>query len=105
MAHIITFRGVDEHPYDLIKLLRPDVLVTSETTADVNDEDRRLLRSYCTEEPVVFPPQSSTTTTAKFKRFAEGLGVETADKLRVAINDIFSTFGVSFHIVVNGEHR
>ena len=67
LAHIITFRHVNEHPYDLIKTLNPDILFTSSTTKDVNDEDRQRLQEYC-GEVVVFEPQSPEHTSDEFFR-------------------------------------
>jgi D-beta-D-heptose 7-phosphate kinase/D-beta-D-heptose 1-phosphate adenosyltransferase len=101
LGHIITFRGVDEHPFDLIELLHPDVLITSKTTTDVTDDDRKKLESYC-GKVLALEAQSSTHTTAKFKRFAEMHGLDTAEKLITAMNDIFGLFDISFEIKRNG---
>ncbi|OHA93622.1 MAG: hypothetical protein A3I21_01290 [Candidatus Zambryskibacteria bacterium RIFCSPLOWO2_02_FULL_39_69] len=98
LAHIVTFRSIDEHPYDLIKLLRPDILVTSETTADVSNRDRKLLKPYC-GEVIVLPPQSSNSTTAKFKRFAEMQGSAMAEKMLSAMNELFKPLNITFNAV------
>jgi bifunctional ADP-heptose synthase (sugar kinase/adenylyltransferase) len=106
MGHIVTFRGVDEHPYDLIRLLRPDVLITSKGTPDVNDGDRDALKEYCTEV-LGLEPMNSKSTTAKFARFAKLHGVETLEKIVVLMNSVFGPLGVRLRVVEDGveEHE
>jgi D-glycero-beta-D-manno-heptose 1-phosphate adenylyltransferase len=103
LAHIVTFRGVDEHPYDLIKLLEPDVLVTSQTTSDVTDADREVLRQHC-GEVTVLQGQSSESTTAKFRRLRIQTGVETAHELLMPLNQVFGPLGIEFTIKNGGEN-
>ncbi len=83
---IVTTRDHDEHIYDLIKTVRPDILVMSQTTEDFKEKDRLNLLKYCGEIKVL-PAQSSTTTTAKLRRMmidgAELLG----KKITNLIND------------------
>ena len=44
---IITRRHTDQHKYDLIKLVQPDVLIMSKTTSSFTDEDKRELDRHC----------------------------------------------------------
>jgi len=92
LAHIITFRHVGEHPYDLIKFLGPDVLFTSRTTKDVSDEDRRKLGEYC-GEVVVFEPQSPDSTTNQMFRIEAAHTIRAAEKVVSALDEITRPFG------------
>ena len=92
LAHIITFRHADEHPYDLIRLLEPDVLFTSSSTRDVTDEDRQRLEEFC-GEVMVFEPQSPEHTTDEFLRFEAFHTSNAAAKIIAAVNDMVIPFG------------
>ncbi|MBX4195737.1 adenylyltransferase/cytidyltransferase family protein [Candidatus Parcubacteria bacterium] len=83
---IVTTRDHNEHIYDLIRTVKPDVLVMSQTTEDFKDKDRQNLLRYCGDIQIL-PAQASTTTTAKLRRMmvdgAEQLGI----KITTLIND------------------
>lgn len=64
----------------LVRLIRPDVLITSETTADVDDKIRKHLSQFC-GEVVALPPQASTSTTARLRRVAAEAKGELRDML------------------------
>jgi D-beta-D-heptose 7-phosphate kinase/D-beta-D-heptose 1-phosphate adenosyltransferase len=67
VVDIVTVRHVDEPMYGLIKLVRPDVLVMSQTTSTFSDKDKKNLLPYCGTIQTL-PAQASTTTTAKLQR-------------------------------------
>lgn len=87
MVDIVTPRGLNEHEYDLIKLIRPDVLVMSQTTTTFTEKDKRNLIKYCGSIKVL-PAQSSTSTTAKLRKMM----VSGAEQLSVKISDIIREF-------------
>jgi cytidyltransferase-like protein len=91
-AHIITFRHVGEHPHDLIKFLEPDILFTSKSTADVTDEDRRILQEHC-GEVVVFDPQSPDSTTSQMFRIEAVHTNNIVQKLIEVQNQMLKPFG------------
>ncbi len=95
---ILTVRNHDEHMYDLIKLVKPDVLIMSQTTEDFKEKDRLSLLKYCGEIKVL-PSQSSTTTTAKVRRMmtggAEQLGRRVTDLINEFLKGINNTNEIS----------
>ncbi|KND46728.1 MAG: Glycerol-3-phosphate cytidylyltransferase [Parcubacteria bacterium C7867-006] len=66
-VHVIVKRDVDQHMYDLIKLVKPDVLVMSQTTRTFGDEDKRVLNEYCGTIRHL-EAKAATSTTAKLRR-------------------------------------
>lgn len=64
-ADVITLKNVDDESNHLIKLVRPDVLVVSESTKHGEDEvDEKA--QFC-GEIVVLEPQAETSTSAKVR--------------------------------------
>jgi rfaE bifunctional protein nucleotidyltransferase chain/domain len=84
---IVTTRDHDEHMYDLIRTIRPDVLIMSHTTKTFSDKDRLNLLKYCGEIQVL-PAQASTTTTAKLRRMM----IDGAEQLAGRITDLINEF-------------
>ncbi|MEK7175989.1 MAG: adenylyltransferase/cytidyltransferase family protein [Patescibacteria group bacterium] len=84
---IVTTRGLDEHEYALIKLIKPDVLVMSQTTTTFTEKDKRNLIKYCGSIEVL-PAQSSTSTTAKLRKMM----VSGAEQLSNKISNIIKEF-------------
>lgn len=74
--HIIVKRDVDEHKYDLIKLVHPDVLVMSQTTRSFGEEDIKALHEHCSGIRHL-KAKAATSTTAKVRR----LNIEGAKQL------------------------
>lgn len=66
-VNIIVKRDVDEHKYDLIKRVHPDVLVMSQTTHSFGEEDKLALSEYCGEIKHL-KAQAATSTTARIRR-------------------------------------
>ena len=91
---IITRRHTDQHKYDLIKLVQPDVLVMSKTTSSFTDEDKRELDQSCGRIEHL-EAKAATTTTAKTLRLmtegAEGL----AKRIQATVTEYFQENGVS----------
>lgn len=83
---IVTIRDVGEHMYDLIRTVKPDVLIMSETTSDFGDKDRQNLLKYCGEIKIL-PAQASTTTTAKLRRMMVEGAVELGKKITELVNE------------------
>ncbi|HVN26383.1 MAG TPA: adenylyltransferase/cytidyltransferase family protein [Candidatus Paceibacterota bacterium] len=85
---IVTMREAGSDIGDLIRLLKPDVLVTSETTADFKDDiERGTYTKFC-REIVVLPAQAATTTTARIRN----LTIEGAEKLAREVNKLTEDF-------------
>lgn len=78
LAHLrhvdaLVLKPADEEPHQLMKLVRPDVLVISETTkhSAENIED---MHKYCGVVEML-PPQAETSTTAQIRRLhIDGIG-------------------------------
>lgn len=83
---IVTLRRVDEGMHDLIKQIKPDILVVSETTKDLDQETIQLFEDYC-GEVVKLPPQAKTSTTERMRKLmingAEALGEKLKDTVDV----------------------
>jgi len=73
---VITKRDVGEEIGRLIRVVRPDVLVTSESTKDFPAKDVEEYKEVC-GKIVTLPPQATTSTTARI-RF---LTIDGADQL------------------------
>lgn len=97
LAHIVTFRNAEEHPYDLIKLLCPDVMFTSRSTADVTDEDRKNLQEFC-GKVVVFDPQSTAHTSDEFLRFEVFHTTRAAERIVTVVNEMLKPYGKTVKI-------
>lgn len=91
---IIARRHTDQHKYDLIKLVSPNVLIMSKTTSSFTDEDKRELDQYC-DTIEHLEAKAATSTTAKTLRLmtegAEGL----AKKIQDTVADYFRQNGVN----------
>jgi len=83
---ILTIRNDNDHQYKLIRLVRPDVLVMSQTTEDFGEEDRKNLLRYCGDVKVL-PAKAATTTTAKLRRLMVGGVEQLGDRIRDVINE------------------
>jgi cytidyltransferase-like protein len=84
---IVTVRHVGEHFHGLIKAVKPDVLIMSQTTVDFGKEDQKKLRAYYGKIKVL-PAQASTTTTAKLRR----LMVDGAEQLGQRVSEVINEF-------------
>lgn len=84
---IITLRDVKDDIGDLIRLVKPDVYVASETTKDFTKDLRDLYRPHC-KKIVVLPPQATTSTTARIRN----LTIEGAEELAREVNKLTTEF-------------
>lgn len=83
---IVTIRDHNEHIYDLIKAVKPDVLIMSETTEDFQEKDRLNLLRYCGMIQVL-PAQAATSTSAKLRKMMIDGAMELGMKITDLIND------------------
>jgi rfaE bifunctional protein nucleotidyltransferase chain/domain len=84
---VVTIRDHDEHIYDLIRTVKPDVLIMSQTTEDFSEKDRLHLLQHCGVIEVL-QAQSSTSTTAKLRRMM----IDGAEQLGRKITDLINDF-------------
>lgn len=89
---VITRRHTDQHKYDLIRLVQPDVLVMSQTTSSFTEEDKNELEQHCGAIEHL-EAKAATSTTAKMRRLmtegAQGL----AAHLEKSVKDYFQMNG------------
>jgi hypothetical protein len=79
---ILTKRDVGAEVGELIRVVRPNILITSQTTKDFPPEDVAMYEKYC-ERIVTLPAQATTSTTARI-RF---LTIDGADQLARDLSD------------------
>jgi len=84
---VLTLRHVKDDIGALIRLVKPDVYVASESTTDFTKELRDIYKPHC-KKIVVLPPQATTSTTARIRT----LTIEGAEKLAVEINKLTIDF-------------
>jgi len=85
---IVTIREAHHDIGDLIRLIRPDVLVTSTSTQDFKkDLGEGKYDEYC-GRVVVLPPQATTSTTARIRN----LTIEGAEKLAREVQKLTENF-------------
>ena len=84
---ILVVRDVKDDIGDLIRLVKPDVYVASESTKDFTKELRSVYKSHC-GKIVVLPPQATTSTTARIRN----LTIEGAEELAREVNKLTSDF-------------
>ncbi len=73
---IVTIRELKHDLGDLIRLVKPDVLITSFSTADFTTEMKKMYKDYC-KKIVTLAPQATTSTTARIRN----LTIEGAEEL------------------------
>lgn len=85
---IVTIREAHHDIGELIRLLCPDVLITSTSTEDFKkDLGSGTYNEYC-KEIIVLPPQATTSTTARIRN----LTIEGAEKLATEIQKLTENF-------------
>jgi rfaE bifunctional protein nucleotidyltransferase chain/domain len=84
---IVTIRDVDEGIGDLIKTVRPDVLIVSKSTGDFSDKQQQSYKKYC-GKIITLPPQATTSTSARIRLLA----IEGAEKLAREISKLTQDF-------------
>jgi rfaE bifunctional protein nucleotidyltransferase chain/domain len=78
---IVTLREAHHGIGKLIETVRPDVLITSQTTSDFGKNEIKKYEKIC-GEIVTLPPQATTSTTARIRL----LNIGGADRLAAEIN-------------------
>ncbi|MBA3550645.1 adenylyltransferase/cytidyltransferase family protein [Patescibacteria group bacterium] len=84
---IVTLRNVGEGIGDLIKLVKPDVLVVSKSTGDFDNKQQQAYKKYC-GKIITLPPQATTSTSARIRLLA----IEGAEKLAREITKLTQDF-------------
>jgi len=84
---IVTLRQAHHGIGDLIRLLRPDVLVVSKSTTDFTYDMAREYAGVC-GRIVSLPPQATTTTSARIRN----LSIEGVEKLADEMSKLTKTF-------------
>jgi rfaE bifunctional protein nucleotidyltransferase chain/domain len=84
---IVTIRELHHGIGDLIRLVKPDVLITSSSTADFTEQMKKDYDEYC-GKIVTLPPQATTSTTARIRN----LTIEGAEKLANEIRILTENF-------------
>lgn len=72
---LVVLKDPDEEKWALIKLVKPDVLIMSETTKDHPEEELRALKEFC-GQVVVLEPQAMTSTSAKIRLLHVNFGIQ-----------------------------
>lgn len=85
---IVTLREAHHDIGDLIRLLHPDVLITSSSTSDFKDDLQNGKYAEFCSEIVTLPPQATTTTTARIRN----LTIEGAEKLAREVQKLTEEF-------------
>jgi len=84
---IVTIRNENDHMYKLIKLVKPHVLIMSQTTEDFTNRDKKNLLQYCGDIKVL-PAKAGTTTSAKLRR----LMIDGVEQLGLKVNLVINEF-------------
>jgi D-beta-D-heptose 7-phosphate kinase/D-beta-D-heptose 1-phosphate adenosyltransferase len=82
---IVVLRDIDQELEALIKTVRPDVYIASESTKDFTVD--QTLASFCGEVHVL-PPQATTSTTARVRQVSLIGAEELADELSKHIPEV-----------------
>ena len=89
-ADIVFLKRLNDPKWQLIKAIRPDVLVTIADT--YNNAQRKALKKYC-GEVVVMPRQATTSTSAKIRllqiNIAQKIGQALTPKVISVIDEVF----------------
>ncbi len=84
---IVTIRDVEHGIGDLIKLVKPDVLIVSKSTGDFTDKQQQAYKKYA-GKIITLPPQATTSTSARIRLLA----IEGAEKLAREITQLTADF-------------
>ncbi len=84
---IVTIREHHHDIGDLIRLIQPDVLITSKSTSDFTDELKKEYDNHC-GEIMTLSPQATTSTTARIRDIA----IEGAEDLAREVKKITEDF-------------
>lgn len=82
----VTLKPAKAPKWQLIKMIRPDVLVATKET--YTQKEAKELKQYC-GEVVILEPQATTSTTAKMRRLNIGLSQKIRDAVTESMNQTF----------------
>lgn len=82
----VTLKSKDLPKWQLIKTIRPDVLIATKETYSKDELEK--LKKYC-KEVVVLEPQATTSTTAKLRRLNIGLSKKIQQAVTESLNKTF----------------
>lgn len=83
---LVILKPADVPKWQLIKVVRPDVLVT--TQESYSPQQLEQLQEFC-KTVAVLEPQATTSTTAKLRRLNIGLSTKMKETIMQSINDTF----------------
>ena len=94
---IITVRNVEDDPFMLIKKIKPNVLIFSETTKDTANFIAEMKEAYKgdVDDIIVFKPQATTSTTARIRKLTIDGSKELAEKINKVVSEHFKEGGDS----------
>lgn len=84
---LVALRNVNQDIGELIRLVSPDVLITSKSTSDFTKSHKKVYGPYC-GKIVTLSPQATTTTTARIRN----LTIEGAEQLACEVKKITEEF-------------
>jgi D-beta-D-heptose 7-phosphate kinase/D-beta-D-heptose 1-phosphate adenosyltransferase len=84
---VLVLKEIAHPKWALIKAVRPDVLVVSESTKQFTEEEKNALREFC-GEVVVLPPQAKTSTSARIRNFQLEIGARIKESMMAAVPGI-----------------
>jgi rfaE bifunctional protein nucleotidyltransferase chain/domain len=84
---VVVLRDIDHDIGDLIRLVKPDVLITSTGTKDFGEQLIKEYGDFCGEIKIL-EPQATTSTTARIR----DLTIEGAESLAAEINQLTTEF-------------
>jgi D-glycero-beta-D-manno-heptose 1-phosphate adenylyltransferase len=84
---LVTLKGVKNDIGDLIRLVKPDVLIVSKSTSDFTDSMVREYGPFC-KKIITLPPQATTSTSARIRT----LTIDGAEQLAGEIGKLTQEF-------------
>lgn len=84
---IVVVREIHHDIGDLIRLVKPDVLVTSHSTKDFDTEMKKMYEDFC-GKIITMEPQATTSTTARIRN----LTIEGAEQLASEVQKLTQDF-------------
>ncbi len=80
---------VGEDPIEFIRVMRPDVFVVSETSADSKEEYLSQVRDFC-GEVVILPAQAAISTTRRVQRMMMAGGIDQLVAVQQMVNNLIN---------------
>jgi D-beta-D-heptose 7-phosphate kinase/D-beta-D-heptose 1-phosphate adenosyltransferase len=92
-ADLIFLKQSEDEHWQLIRTVRPDALIVSETTKErpKTDEEREKLLAFCSDVRML-PPQATTSTTARIRLLLIGFASQMREKVEAFHRDMLKSF-------------